>query len=80
VQPTALGTIGSVVLSEIWRDIGLLTSVGTFARNPRAMAVLANLRRRRHSSGGQATEKVDTESPKLRAFLIATGRPLEDKS
>ena len=52
LQPAALGTIDPVVLSEVLRNIDLLTSVGAFAHNPQAMAALANVRRRKHGSVG----------------------------
>jgi len=40
------------VLSEVLRNIDLMTSVGAFAHNPQAMAALANMRRRKHGSVG----------------------------
>ena len=50
--PAALATIDPVVLSEVLRNIDLLTSVGTFAHKPHATAALANMRRRKHGSVG----------------------------
>ena len=46
-QRASLGTIDPVVLSEVLRDIDLLTSVGAFAHDPQSVAALANARRRK---------------------------------
>jgi len=50
LQRVALGTVDPVVLSEVLRNIDLLTSVGAFAHNPQAMAARANMHRRKHGS------------------------------
>jgi hypothetical protein len=52
LQRVELGTIDPVVLSEVLRDIDLLTSVGAFAHEPQSVAALANMRRRKQGSIG----------------------------
>jgi hypothetical protein len=52
VQRATLGTIDPVVLSEVLRDVDLLTSVGAFAHDPQSVAALANQRRRKQGSIG----------------------------
>ena len=52
LQLATLSTIDPVVLSEVLRNVDLLTSVGAFAHDPQAMAALANVRRRKQGSVG----------------------------